>query len=112
MVKRSPRVKAYQATEVDGIRFASKREARRYSELKLMERAKIISGLKLQERIPLYGQYGPILTPTGRHMKYVADFQYFDGDQIVIEDAKGWKTDTYVLKKAILLAMGITIREV
>ena len=40
-------------TEVDGILFASKKEARRYSELKLLERAGEIAHLELQPRIKI-----------------------------------------------------------
>ena len=54
-------------TVVDGISFASAKEARRYGELKLMERAGQISELKLQVRYKL------VQTVT-----YVADFEYFD----------------------------------
>jgi dsDNA-binding SOS-regulon protein len=58
-------------TEVDGISFASKKEARRYSELKLLERAGEIADLQLQPRFPL--------TVNGvRVCTYVADFQYRD----------------------------------
>lgn len=104
-------------TEVDGIVFASKREARRYQELKLMERAGEIRRLLLQPRYGLYIQ--PFLAKAIDRVKvgdYVGDFQYEDkqlGWQKVIEDVKGVKTPLYRLKKKIVQALyGITVREV
>jgi dsDNA-binding SOS-regulon protein len=38
-------------TEIDGITFASKKEAKRYSELKLLEKAKKIEDLQLQKAL-------------------------------------------------------------
>ena len=103
-----------EATIVDGIRFSSKKEARRWGELKLLERGAEISFLERQVKIALVGMTGPILTPTGRQAHYVADFLYFDtrGCCRVIEDAKGYRTKEYLLKRAILAAMGLTIKEV
>lgn len=98
-------------TVFDGIKFDSSKEARRYSQLKLLQRAGEISDLKLQVPFILQGQLGYILTPTGRKMLYKADFTYIEGNKLVIEDVKGFRTKEYLLKKAILAAMGITIRE-
>lgn len=70
-------------TTVDGIRFASRLEARRYGILKLMERTGEISGLVLQKRFPLMARDEMV-------GEYVADFVYRDeAGRIVIEDAKG-----------------------
>ena len=85
-------------TEVDGIRFASKREANRYSELKLLERAKVIKDLQLQVRFPLKINDQLICT-------YVADFQYLENGKQVVEDTKGVKTREYILKKKLMLAL-------
>lgn len=108
------RVRGTVPTTVDGIRFDSRREARRYSELLMLERAGEIERLELQHRIYLEGRDGPILTPKGRRMSYVADFRYWDAAAAawVLEDAKGHPTDVYQIKKAILAAMGVEIREV
>lgn len=90
-------------TVVDGIRFASKKEARRYGELRLMLRAGLIEDLELQQRFAL-------MMP----VTYVADFVYFDckrGEK-VIEDTKGYKTAEYKRKKKLMQQQhGITIRE-
>ena len=47
--------------EVDGIRFASKREANRYGELLMLARAREIWDLTLQPNFDLHVRYAPIL---------------------------------------------------
>lgn len=99
-------------TSVDGISFASKKEARRYGELKLLERAGEIKNLRLQTRWPLWGYNGKELTSSnGRVLVYVSDFDYMEGRHRIIEDAKGMKTEVYKLKRAIMEANGYQIRE-
>jgi hypothetical protein len=99
---------------IDGIRFPSKKEAARWFQLVLLQRAGEISGLARQVPILLHGELGPIKTPTGRNAVYKADFTYTDAKtgSKVIEDAKGYQTPEYKLKRAILAAQGIEIREV
>lgn len=95
-------------TWVDGIRFASMREARRYGELKLMEREGLITDLVLQPRYPCDEKGKRVTT-------YVADFRYRDlvSDKIVVEDTKGFRTAAYKLKKKLVEAKyGIQIIEV
>lgn len=96
-------------TVVDGITFASKKEARRYGELKMFERAGQISHLELQPRFPLRVNGHLVCT-------YVGDFAYFDlkASKRVIEDSKGFKTREYITKRKLLLALnpGIDHREV
>ena len=100
-----------QKVELDGILFDSKREAHRWIELKYMERAKLITDLKRQvpfELIPAYGK-----RPGERAIKYIADFTYFENGKMVVEDAKGVKTDVYKIKKRIMRwRYGIEIKEV
>ena len=105
------RVRGTKRTVVEGIKFDSKREAKRFGELRQLQRAGIIRDLKLQVPFPLHGKDGPILTPKGRQMIYLADFQYFDVrlNCMVTEDAKGHPTDTFVMKKAILAAQGVEV---
>ena len=104
-------------TQVDGIAFPSKREAKRYGELKLLERAGRIRNLQMQVKYPLVVNGIKVCT-------YIADFVYsemqpgFDGwanDEEalkVVEDCKGFRTATYRLKAKLLKAChGITIRE-
>ena len=85
-------------TEVDGITFASKREAKRYSELKLLERGKQISGLTLQPRYPLVVNGHKVCT-------YVGDFLYHERGKLVCEDTKGMRTDAYGIKRKLFMAL-------
>lgn len=106
------RVKGTKRTEVGGIKFDSALEARRYIVLKASADMGQIKNLRRQVPIVLQGRDGPLRTPTGRPMQYVADFAYIDRHGVeIVEDAKGIATDTYKMKKAILAAQGITIRE-
>jgi hypothetical protein len=93
-------------TEVDGITFHSRREAKRYAELKLMERAGEIRDLILQ---PEY----PVVVGADKHVcTYIADFAYKHGARLMVEDCKGFRTPTYRLKKKLVEALyGIEITE-
>ena len=93
-------------TVVDGITFASKAEARRYSQLKPLERAGAIACLQLQPRFDCVVNGKKICT-------YIADFKYATADGFTIEDVKGMKTPVYRLKKKLVEALhGITITEI
>lgn len=109
------RVQGTKRVTIDGITFDSKREGGRYLILKAREARGEITNLERQVPIELFGRDGNILTPTGRNMTYWLDFRYIDwtlGGATVIEDAKGWATDIYKIKKAILAAQGVEIKEV
>lgn len=85
-------------TVVDNIKFDSKKEAKRYQELKMLENASIIRSLSRQipfELIPK--QNGE------RAVKYIADFMYVETatGKIIIEDVKGYRTDVYKLKRKL-----------
>lgn len=101
-------------TVVDGIKFDSAKESKRWGELCLLRRGGEITDLQRQVRFPLVGMNGPILTAAGKQAHYVADFRYLDMRTLahVIEDAKGFRTKEYLLKRAIMAAMGLTIKEV
>jgi hypothetical protein len=108
-----------QPTEVDGIRFHSKKEARRYTELKLLEKAGQIRELSLQPRYELLAPLPVGHSMAGKRLEcigaYVADFRYREGPQglLVIEDVKGMKTPLYRWKKKHFEAQyGLTITEV
>lgn len=99
-------------TELDGIVFDSKAEAKRYSQLRMLERAGQISDLQRQVKfelvrgVRLYGRSRPAI-------KYIADFVYNQGGHQVVEDVKGMLTPVYRLKRHLMMAMhGIEIREV
>ena len=107
-------------TTVDGIRFDSAKEAKRYGELKLLEKAGDIHGLIRQHvyiltvpRIYVAGAEG-LTTPREPAVigKYIADFIYYGRDGFVCEDVKGFKTPLYRWKKKHVEAQyGIEIRE-
>lgn len=89
-------------TVIDGIRFDSKLEARRYIELQMLEKAGEISDLQIQPEFvlqPLFRKNGK----TYRKIVYRADFSYFDKRQgkYIVEDTKGFQTDVYRLKKKL-----------
>lgn len=87
---------------IDGITFDSKKEGKRYLELKLLLRAKEIKDLELQPRFELQPSFKKN-NKTFKKIEYIADFKYFDNrlNKIVIEDTKGFKTDVYLLKKKL-----------
>ena len=98
-------------TVIDGIRFDSKREAERWCELRLLERAGEIKELQRQvsfELIPAQ-KNGKV-----KSVKYVADFTYETRyGKYVVEDAKGVKTEVYKIKKKLMLERyGIEVVEV
>lgn len=92
-------------TQVDGIWFASKKEATRYATLKLLEKAGAIRGLQLQVRFPLVVNGVKVTT-------YVCDFAYDEGDQHIVEDTKGVRTPAYKVKAKLMFALhGVVVRE-
>ena len=87
-------------TEYNGEKFDSRLEARRYTELALMERAGVIKDLRRQvpfELIPPYVTHGRKVRPA----EYIADFVYEKDGETVVEDTKGVKTEVYKLKKKL-----------
>ena len=117
-------------TEVDGIVFDSLKEAKRYQQLKLMEKAGIICNLKRQvkyELVPAQYMNGKCIE---RAVTYTSDFEYdelikarqrtvmvYDDSKTIgrhiVEDVKGVQTDVYKIKRKLMLhKYGILIREV
>lgn len=101
VMRQSVRKSKYRSvkTTVDGITFDSKKEAKRYQELKLLQRANKIENLRLQVPYVLIDK-----SRYGRQIKYIADFVYYDKElrQEVVQDTKGFRTDVYRLKKRLL----------
>lgn len=105
---------------VNGIRFDSQKEARRWQELLLLERADKISDLRRQVRYELI----PVQRINGkcveRAVYYIADFVYRDENgHLVVEDVKGYRDPQsagyakFVLKRKLMLWVHhIRIREV
>lgn len=111
---------------VDGEVFDSRKEARRWRELRLLEKTGQIRGLQRQVKYLLIPEYreADITGPRGgiRRGKlvesavyYVADFVYIERDapdEPVVEDVKGFRTQEYILKRKLMLhKYGIRIRE-
>lgn len=91
---------------VDGKWMASGLEAKRYGELKLQERAGVIENLRTQVEYDLFVHGVPITT-------YRADFVYEKDGAEIVEDTKGFSTEEYKIKRALMLALhGIKIKEV
>lgn len=93
---------------LDGIVFQSKREMKRYAELKMLQDAGKITGLRCQ--VPYMLHVGSVDIA-----KYIADFCYrtLPDCAFHVEDAKGFRTPEYKLKKRLMLAChGIEIEEV
>lgn len=105
-----------QKTEVEGVKFDSKKEAARFRQLLWAQGAGEISDLKLQEEFTLAGAY---TTPKGvrvRAIRYRCDFSYIlPSGEKVVEDvkSKATKTRVYEIKKKLLRERyGIEIREI
>lgn len=99
-------------TEVDGIVFDSKREAKHWIELKSMQQRGEIFNLRRQVKFELI----PAVRLDGRMRpatKYVADFVYTDKDgKEVVADSKGFKTDVWMIKRKMMAAFhGIEVKE-
>ena len=82
-------------TELDGIKFSSKKEAKRYQELKL---------LQSNGEVLFFLDQVPFRLPGG--IKYRCDFLVFWKDgTVTIEDVKGFVTDMYKTKKKMVEAL-------
>lgn len=109
--------------------FDSKKEAKRYQELLLLERAGEISNLQRQVKYVLipaqkepseqiytrgknrgYRKPGKVLE---RECSYVADFVYYQDGELIVEDTKGFRTKDYIIKRKLMLYVhGIRIKEI
>lgn len=98
---------------VNGITFDSIKEARRYQELLLLEKAGAITDLQLQVKfvlIPAQRIKGKVVE---RQCTYKADFVYKENGETIVEDTKGFKTKEYIIKRKLMLHVhGIRIREI
>ncbi len=89
-------------TIVNGIKFDSIKEGKRYSNLNLLLRGGLISDLELQPRFEIIPKH-KFNGITQRKRSYVADFMYKQDGVTIVEDVKGFKTDVYKLKRALFL---------
>lgn len=118
-----------QKVVIDGVEFDSKREAQRYQQLKLLEKARVITNLQRQVRYELIPSQYIDGKCVERPVYYYSDFEYDElvplqkktimadaGDRVVgnhiVEDVKGVRTKEYILKRKLMLyKYGIRIRE-
>lgn len=107
----------YHAEKVDRgkLKFDSRKEARRYDALVVLQSRGEIADLRVQPEFTLIEAY---TTPDGervRAMRYRADFSYRRGGELVVEDVKSPATRTRVYlnkRKMMLDKYGITVKEV
>lgn len=96
-------------TEINGIRFASRKEARCYASFKLLESAGAISNLQVQ--VPFSIEVNGVFI-----CKYIADMVYKENGKTIVVDVKGGnatKTRLYLLKKKLMKAVhNIEITEI
>lgn len=92
----------------NGLTFDSKREFKRFLELKELLEQRLISELETQVKFE-------IIPKTGKEQacNYIADFMYKDNEKnLVVEDSKGKKTANYIIKRKLMnLVYGIEIKE-
>ena len=111
-------------TIVDGETFDSKKEAGRYRELLLLEKAGEISDLQRQVKFVLIPAQREVdkVGPKGgikkgrtieKECAYIADFVYQENSRTIVEDTKGFRTADYIIKRKLMLYVhGIQIREI
>lgn len=103
--------------ELDGFTFDSQKEARRYTELKLLVRVGEISGLELQKSFALAESVKFNNEPRAKPaIRYVADFTYIENGVMIVEDVKSKATKSlpvYRIKKHLMKSVhGIEIQEI
>lgn len=92
---------------LDGIQHDSIKEAKRWWELKLLERAGEIQDLQRQVKYELLPKQDG-----ERPVYYIADFVYTENGKKVVEDVKGMRTKEYKLKRKMMLYFhGIKLKE-
>lgn len=87
--------------------FASRREAKRYEQLLLLEKAGVITSLNKQVPFVILESFKDKAGNTERGIKYLADFVYYDREKksLVIEDVKSpitKKLPSYVIKRKLV----------
>lgn len=87
-----------------GHTHGSKKEARRCDELHLLQRGGVIRQLSIQPQFWFQIDGQALMHDNGRRVGYKADFQYFEGDQNVVEETKGLVVRDWPLRKALFKA--------
>lgn len=94
--------------------YDSRKEYYRAQQLKIMQRAGLISDLHEQVSFLLIPAQRNSAGKMERAVHYIADFVYTDNEtgQTVVEDTKGFRTPEYIIKRKLMLQVhGITIKE-
>jgi len=90
-------------TTIDGIRFDSKREAERFQELTLLQKAGEIGGLVCHPHFVVWE--GKDKQGKVQHVDYKGDFQYEENCHVVVEDVKGVRTAVFSIKAKMFRCM-------
>ena len=103
--------------ELDSFTFDSQKEARRYTELKLLVRVGEISELELQKSFVLAESVKFNNEPRAKPaIRYVADFAYMENGVMIVEDVKSKATKSlpvYRIKKHLMKSVhDIEIQEI
>jgi hypothetical protein len=111
-----PRKYRNQPISVNGERFDSLAEARRWAELQILLKAGEISELRRQVAFELVPSQRDRQGKAVRPVRYVADFVYRakleGGGPLIVEDTKGVRTPEFAIKaKLMLWRHGITVLE-
>lgn len=129
-MKPTPKYSKYHSRkiEADGQRFDSKKEYQRWQKLRFLEDIGEIRNLRRQVKyvlIPAQYEQGEGTYAKGRHKgeprrgkllerecAYYADFVYEFLGKTIVEDCKGVRTETYKIKRKLMLERyGIRIEE-
>lgn len=106
--KKGSKYKAKKSIDpITGVKYDSKKEHRRASQLKLLERGGKVSNLKEQVRFELLPTFKDNQNKTERSIVYVADFTYNKDGKEIVEDLKSSMTaklPTYVMKRKLFKA--------
>lgn len=101
--------------EVNGVKYDSKKEAKKAEELEMQERLGIISNLERQKKFVLQPSF-KFAGHTIREIAYVADFVYMENGTQVVLDVKSPITranPVYKIKKKMMMYVhGIEVKEV
>lgn len=89
-------------TTVGDITFDSGLEARRYTQLKILEAAGTVKNIQLQPKFRLMDSF-KYDGKTIRAIDYIADFMYEEDGKVIVEDVKGIRTKDYIIKSKLFI---------
>ena len=88
--------------EIDGLRFDSAAEGRRYEQLRMLERAGEIQDLRVHPRYVIIDALR-VGSRREKAIVYEADFAYTEMGRQIVEDVKGVETAVFRLKRRLFL---------